>query len=101
MDFSVIAHRASILYDILEERINDPYQLCPSDYMDGLKAAYALKNKSISSYLRNFARDPYLNIDGVEVSYDDYAESLPAQCGLTRREREILGELITTINKRK
>ena len=101
MDYQLIKDRAEIVFDYIEDKINYGYEVNGTEMLDAYKACFALKNKSISQYCRAF-RDSNLDfcILSVEEVYENYAFALEGPKGLAWEEKEILRELLNTINER-
>lgn len=100
MDYEMIRERAEIVHELIEERIESGYDLGNGDYLDAYKASFALKSKSISLYKRAFI-DSDLNflISSVEAVYETFSIDLPGPGELTWEEKQILRELLNSINE--
>jgi len=100
MDYELIQERAEIVHTLIEEKIERGYELGNGDYLDAFKASFALKTKSISLYKRAF-KESDLNflISSVEAVYESFSIDLPGPGDLTWEEKQILKELLNSINK--
>jgi hypothetical protein len=91
---NTIQQRAEIIYDLLDEKINYGYGESSPDYLDGLKAAFAIKNKSFKQFKRAFRESGlYFDIGSVEATWEDFSSEIPGPSCLTTEEKSILYEL--------
>ena len=99
MDEILIQERAEILFEFFEEKFNYGYDYDNPDMLDSYKACFALKSRSVKQYVRAF-KDSCLTFDigSVEAVYEEFCDMLPGYQGLASQEREILHELLDTIN---
>lgn len=100
MDFELITKRGRIIYEIAEEKMNDPFENSTHNLFDALRASYAIKTQSLHQYIKAFSGDLFFDINAVELVYKEFAAYLPGHRGLAPIEKEILNEVLTTIEER-
>lgn len=94
MDYQLIQRRAELLYEEINMRVNDSYAHLPYEFLDGLKATFALSRKSIRLYLNTFySQGTEFDLRNVESCYEEFSDSIPGPKGLTKFERNLLIEL--------
>jgi hypothetical protein len=100
MNFELIRERAEIIYEMIEEKIDRGFEMDNGDYLDAFKATFALKSKSIRLFRKAFEGGE-LNfcIMSVEAVYESFSMDIPGPGDLTWDEKEILRQLLDSINE--
>lgn len=93
MDFDLIQRRSEELYEILDDKQKYGEIEDVSTYLHALKASYLLKTKSVRDYIKAFRHNgTYFCIKEVELVFEEYADYIPGQYGISEEEIEILKE---------
>ena len=98
MDTAMVIQRAEIIYDLIDERINDSFDVCPHDFIEAMKASFAIKGRSLALYRRAY-KDTNMEIDirCVANVYAELSEFIPGPNGLSSIEVQLIEEINESI----